>query len=64
MYTSCDNGTTMTKDKLDGEEQDILDRFEQGELRSTTDAEEEMEAARQVARNTFNKGTSVSSSSS
>ena len=45
----------MSKDKLDAEEQDILDRFEQGELRSATDAEQEIEAARQAARNTFNK---------
>ena len=45
----------MTKDKLDGEEQDILDRFEQGELRSAPGGEQEMEAAHQAARNTFNK---------
>ncbi len=45
----------MTKYKLDAEEQDILDRFERGELRSAPGAEREIEAARQAARNTFNK---------
>ena len=47
--------TAMTKDKLDAEERDILDRFERGELRSVPGAEHEIEAARQAARNTFNK---------
>ncbi len=42
-------------DNLDQEERDILDRFERGELRSAPGAEREMEAARQAARNTFNK---------
>ena len=45
----------MTKDKLDAEERDILDRFERGELRSSPGAEHEIEIARQAARNTFNK---------
>ncbi len=45
----------MMKDKLDAEERDILDRFERGELRSVPGGEHEMEAARQAARNTFNK---------
>ena len=39
-------------DKLSTEERDILDRFE---LRSPPGAEREVEAARQAARNTFNK---------
>ena len=42
-------------DKLSTEERDILDRFERGELRSPPGAEREVEAARQAARNTFNK---------
>ena len=45
----------MTKDKLNAEERDILDRFKRSELRSAPGAEQEMEAARQAARNTFNK---------
>ncbi len=42
-------------DRLDAEEREILDRFERGELRSAAGVEEEMEAARQAARQTFNK---------
>lgn len=42
-------------DRLNAEEQDILDRFERDELRTAPDAEREMEIARQAARNTFNK---------
>lgn len=42
-------------EKLSPEEREILDRFERGELRSVADAERELEAARQAARNTFNK---------
>ena len=42
-------------DKLSTEERDILDRFERGGLRSAPGAEREVEAARQAARNTFNK---------
>ena len=45
----------MVNDKMSIEERDILDRFERGELRSTADAEREMEIARESARNTFNK---------
>ena len=37
------------------EEREILDRFERDELRPIPEAEREMELARQVARNTFNK---------
>ena len=47
--------TVMTKDKLNAEERDILDRFERGELRSAPGGEHEIEAARQAVRNTFNK---------
>ena len=43
------------KDQMSVEERDILDRFERGELRSTPDAEREIEMARRSARNTFNK---------
>ena len=43
------------KDPMSGEERDILNRFERGELRSTPDAEREIEIARRSARNTFNK---------
>ena len=45
----------MVKDEMSGEERDILDRFERGELREAPDAEREMHLARQAARNTFNK---------
>jgi len=42
-------------EKLSQEEQEILDRFERGELRPAADVERELEAARQASRNTFNK---------
>ncbi len=42
-------------DTMNEEERDILDRFERGELRSAPGAEQEIEEARQAARNTFNK---------
>lgn len=42
-------------DTMSAEERDILDRFERGGLRSAPGAEREIEAARQAARNTFNK---------
>ena len=41
--------------RMDTEEQDILDRFERGELRPSPDAADEITAAREAARNTFNK---------
>ena len=41
--------------RMDAEEQDILDRFERGELRPSPDAADEITAAREAARNTFNK---------
>ena len=37
------------------EERDILDRFEKGELRSTANVEQEIEAARKAAQNTVSK---------
>ena len=40
---------------MSAEERDILDRFHRGELSSATNAEQEIKAARQAARNTFNK---------
>ena len=40
---------------LSPEEREILEKFERDELKSAPSAEREMEAARQVARNTFNK---------
>lgn len=40
---------------LNAEEREILENFEQGTLRSVTDVEREIEAARRAARNTFNK---------
>lgn len=47
-------------DTMDAEERDILNRFQGDELRSAADAERESEAARQAARNTFNKSKRVS----
>ena len=41
--------------RMDTEEQDILDRFERGELRPSSDAADEITVAREAARNTFNK---------
>lgn len=42
-------------DTLSAEERDILERFQRGELRSAPGADREIEAARQAARQTFNK---------
>ena len=42
-------------DKLNAEERDILDQFERGELRSVPSLEDEIQAAREAARHTFNK---------
>lgn len=41
--------------RLNTEEQEILEQFERGELRRVDAVEDEMETARQAARNTFNK---------
>ena len=43
------------KEELSLQEQEILDRFRRGELRSVAGVDREFEAARQAARNTFNK---------
>ena len=40
---------------LDAEEREILEQFERGELRSVADAEQEIAAAVEAARNTFKK---------
>ena len=40
---------------MDPEELEILESFEAGELRPSTDAAREIEVAREAARNTFNK---------
>ena len=45
----------MKQHPLDKEEQDLLRTFERGEWRSVANLEEEIKAARQAARNTFNK---------
>ena len=44
---------------LDEEEQEILDRFNQGKLRSPINAAEEMEMAREAARNTLGEWRQV-----
>ncbi|MDE0031372.1 MAG: antitoxin [Deltaproteobacteria bacterium] len=43
------------KHGLDAEEREILEHFERGEVTTAPGAEREMKAARQAARNTFNK---------
>ena len=45
--------------RMDVEEQDILDRFERGELRASPHAADEIAVAREAARNTFNKSKRV-----
>ncbi len=45
----------MKKYQLDEEEQDLLHTFERGEWHSVPNLAEEIEAAREAARNTFNK---------
>ena len=47
------------KNKLDPEEKEILDAFKRGELKSVPNAEQEIEEAREAARNTFNKNKRV-----
>ena len=41
--------------ELNTEEREILQKFERGELRRSAGADDEVETARQAARNTFNK---------
>ena len=43
------------KKRPTAEEREILEHFERGELTPASGAQREMEAARQAARNTFNK---------
>ncbi len=43
------------KDRLDPEEREILESLERNELVSVPNVEQEIEFARQTARNTFNK---------
>ena len=43
------------KYKLDKEEKEILDAFERDALKSVPNVVQEIEEARQAARNTFNK---------
>ncbi len=43
------------KKRLNAEEREILEHFERGELVRASDAQREMETAKQAARNTFNK---------
>ncbi len=45
--------------QLNIEEQEILEKFERGEIRRADDAAKEMETARIAARNTFNKSRRV-----
>ena len=45
----------MKNFQLDEEEQALLQTFERGEWHSAPNLEEEIEAAREAARNTFNK---------
>ena len=49
----------MADNDMSAEERDILGRFERGELRASAGAEQEMKAAREAARNTFNKSKRV-----
>ena len=43
------------KQNLDAEELSILERFERGEFKSVPNLEQEIEWAREAARNTMNK---------
>jgi len=47
------------QNKISAEEREILAGFERGELRSAAGAERELQVARQVACNTFNKSRRV-----
>jgi len=46
--------STVT-DKLNPDERDVLDQFERGEWRSVSNLDDEIQAARQAARQPFNK---------
>ena len=45
--------------KLDSYEKEILDAFEKGELKSTSNLENEIKTAQVAAKNTFNKNKRV-----
>jgi len=45
----------MMSSKMSTEEREILEKFERGELRPTSNVEHELVQAHQAARNTFNK---------
>ncbi len=47
------------ENKLDSYEKEILDAFEKGDLKSTTNLEGEIKTAKQAAKNTFNKNKRV-----
>ena len=49
----------FTKDKLDNEEQEILQSFEKGELVSVPDVEQAMADARQAAHDTYAKSRRI-----
>jgi len=42
-------------DKLSADEREILDQFDRGEWRSVSNVDDEIQAARRAARQTFNK---------
>ena len=45
----------MADSNMSTEEREILEKFERGELRTASNVDLEFDAARQAARNTFNK---------
>ena len=47
------------ENKLDDYEQEILDAFKQGKLKSTANAKKEILDAKEAAKNTFNKNKRV-----
>ena len=47
-------GGRIVNYELTDEEREILERFERGELRRSSDADRELEIALQAARNTLN----------
>ena len=49
----------MTKHRLDEEEQEILEAFERGSLKSVPNVEREIQEARRIARNTLTKNKRV-----
>jgi predicted DNA binding CopG/RHH family protein len=47
------------KNKLDAEEQEILDAFEKGKLKSVKNLDKKLDEAKLTARNTFNKNKRI-----